>query len=178
MKQHGDVEFGRQEIIWELFETEEAFIKSMHTVQRLFLDPMRKRQPTGEEDAWLEVVPATVARLFDEFDVIIKIHEQLADAMADIRRVAGGPLVLEVAAHLRPRILHLEAYQAYVVQFERATRLVDELALDAGCEFGEFVRTQSRLPECGALSLSAFLLKPVQRLTKYSLFFRVHRFSH
>jgi hypothetical protein len=57
------------------------------------------------------------------------------------------------------------------------TRLIDDMTADSASDFGEFVRMQSSLPECGSLSLSSFLLKPVQRLMKYPLFFRVSFFT-
>jgi hypothetical protein len=43
LKKHGIVEMKRQDVIFELCETEAAFVKSMKLVIRLFVDPLRSR---------------------------------------------------------------------------------------------------------------------------------------
>lgn len=43
LKKHGIIEMKRQDVIFELCETEAAFVKSMKMVIRIFLDPLRSR---------------------------------------------------------------------------------------------------------------------------------------
>jgi len=43
LKKHGIIEMKRQDVIFELCETEAAFVKSMRLVIRLFVDPLRSR---------------------------------------------------------------------------------------------------------------------------------------
>jgi hypothetical protein len=43
LKRHGIIEMKRQDVIFELCETEAAFVKSMRLVVRLFVEPLRSR---------------------------------------------------------------------------------------------------------------------------------------
>jgi hypothetical protein len=85
-------------------------------------------------------------------------------------------------------------YAAYLVNFESAIEIIRK-SLDSRSDiFGTYLRVsadsarfprsayvliflclqeRNALPDCRSLPLQAFLLKPVQRITKYPLFFRV-----
>lgn len=167
----GSIEMRRQEVIWELCETERSFVNGLRGVIQVFTLPLRTRDGT-----WIKGVPVPVSRLLDWLDDIVYLHSQIFDALDQVR-VGGGqhhpPVVARIADAFLPYVPRLEVHQPYLVRFETVTRQIDEMAADQTSDFGEFVRMQSSLPECGALSLSSFLLKPVQRLMKYPLFFRV-----
>ena len=47
-ERHGMVEMKRQDVIWELCETEMAFVKSLKTILRLFVQPLRSSVASGE----------------------------------------------------------------------------------------------------------------------------------
>lgn len=81
-------------------------------------------------------------------------------------------MVLSSAAAFLPFVVRLEIHQPYLVRFEAVTKMIDDMTADPASDFGEFVRMQSALPECKGLSLGSYLLKPVQRLMKYTLFFK------
>lgn len=152
-------------VIWELCETEKAFVTSLRGVLRIFSLPLR---PSG---SWIEGVPMGVSRLFDWLDDIIFLHAQISDAL-ESARIPNHP-VLNVAEAILPLAARLDVHLPYLVRLEAVTKGIDEMTADASSDFGEFVRMQSGLPECAALSLGSFLLKPVQRLMKYPLFFKV-----
>jgi len=48
LERHGMVEMKRQDIIWELCETETSFVKSLKTILRLFVQPLRSTVTSGE----------------------------------------------------------------------------------------------------------------------------------
>jgi hypothetical protein len=48
LERHGMVEMKRQDIIWELCETETSFVKSLKTILRLFVQPLRSTVVSGE----------------------------------------------------------------------------------------------------------------------------------
>lgn len=163
----GAMEMRRQEVIWELCETERSFVNGLRGVIQVFTLPLRTRNGT-----WIKGVPVPVSRLLDWLDDIVHLHSQIYDALEEARS-AQLPLVAKIADAFLPFVARLEVHQPYLVRFEAVTRQIDEMTTDPASDFGEFVRMQSSLPECGSLSLSSFLLKPVQRLMKYPLFFRV-----
>ena len=51
LERHGVVEMKRQDIIWELCDTETSFVKSLKTILRLFVQPLRSNVASGE--IWL-----------------------------------------------------------------------------------------------------------------------------
>lgn len=163
----GVLEMRRQEVIWELCETERSFVNGLRGVIQVFA--LRLRTRSG---AWIKGVPVGVSRLLNWLDDIVYLHSQISTAL-DAAREAQSPVVVKLADAFIPFVSRLEVHQPYLVRFEAVTRSIDEMTADSMSDFGEFVRMQSSLPECGSLSLSSFLLKPVQRLMKLPLFFRV-----
>ncbi|KAM0791439.1 hypothetical protein ACM66B_005894 [Microbotryomycetes sp. NB124-2] len=161
-------ELKRQEVIWELIETEANFVDSFKSVVEIFALPLKSKK-----GAWLRGVPVPVARLFDWASDIVYLHRQILQAMTMARRTSVDfPLVTSIAASIHPFVERLEIYQPYLVRFEKVIQIIDDLVADPKSEFGEFVRMQSALPECCGLSLASYLLKPVQRLMKYPLFYK------
>lgn len=77
------------------------------------------------------------------------------------------------AETMRPFVYRLEVHQPYLVHLEQVTKELDGIVQDHENKFGQFIRSQSTSPECGNMGLASFLLKPMQRLTKYPLFFKV-----
>lgn len=164
---YGALEMRRQEVIWELCETEKSFVAGLCGVIRVFTLPLRT--PTG---TWIKGVPIAVSRLLDWLQDIVFLHSQISTGL-EAAREPSFPIVARIADAFLPFVTRLEVHQPYLVRFESVTKAIDDMASDAASDFGEFVRMQSSLPECASLSLSSFLLKPVQRLMKYPLFFKV-----
>lgn len=165
----------RQEVIFELCETERGFVEGLRGVVELFAAPLRTRDGT-----WIKDVPPPVSRLLEWLDDIVELHAELSDAL-DVACEAQSPVVLRIADAFAPFVPRLETHQPYLVRFEVVSTLIDALVHGGKGQsrsgFGEFVKVQSARPECGGLSLASFLLKPVQRLMKYPLFFRVRQSS-
>ncbi|CEI98517.1 hypothetical protein RMCBS344292_12624 [Rhizopus microsporus] len=65
----------------------------------------------------------------------------------------------------------LELYFSYFRDFERANALIQE-SIRCQDEFGSFIQRRSAWSECKSLPMSAYLLKPIQRIMKYPLFFK------
>ena len=166
-ERHGPSEMKRQEIIWELCDTEQAFVKSLRLILRLFVQPLRH-----EDKTWIPGVPRDVARLFDWFDDIMHLHSQISSAL-HATRSAQYPVVIQIAETLRPFVPRLELHQPYLVRLESVSSAIEAMYKDMHSDFGEFVRIQTASPECESMNLPSFLLKPVQRLMKYPLFFKV-----
>ena len=111
-------------------------------------------------------------KLFDWLDDIVQLHTQISSAL-HLARSTQYPVVLHIAEHLRPFVPRLELHLPYLARLAGVTEEIDKMARDPESDFGEFIRLQSSNPECESLGLSSFLLKPVQRLMKYPLFFKV-----
>lgn len=167
LEQWGPKEMHRQEVIWELCETERSFVQALCSIQRVFALPLRT--PEGR---WINGVPCSVARLFDWLEDILQFHSKVSSALQRAR-AQQQPLVVQIADSILKYIPRLEVHQPYLVRFETVTATIEEMLRTSDSVFGQFLKMQMLLPECGSMSFSSFLLKPVQRLMKYPLFFKV-----
>lgn len=167
--QFGAKEMHRQEVIWELCATERSFVQNLCSIQRVFSLPLRTA-----EGRWAPGVPNVVARLFDWLDDILQLHSKLSASLDRARAAHPSPIVVHVAQSALKHVESLVVHQPYLVRFEEVARTIEAvLSSPEPSMFANFVRSQLTLPECGSMSLTSFLLKPVQRLMKYPLFFKV-----
>ncbi|KAI8098047.1 uncharacterized protein B0P05DRAFT_460925 [Gilbertella persicaria] len=90
---------------------------------------------------------SSVRHLFENIFQIIRLHLQLL------------------------KITRFGVYASYFSNFEKANNTIAD-SLKSLDEFGFFVARRSLWAECRNLPLSAYLLKPIQRVMKYPLFFK------
>ncbi|KAI0273251.1 hypothetical protein BGY98DRAFT_998319 [Russula aff. rugulosa BPL654] len=145
-----------QQIIWDLCETERAFVRRLQTFVRLFICPLRMKDSV----TWLTGVPPEVARLFDWLEDIINLHTQISSALRAIVS-EQYPIVMRVAGRVRSFVSRLEVHQPYV-----------RLSGESNSDFGEFIRIQQEQDECQGWSVEAFLVEPVNRLVDYPIHFK------
>src|SRR6266404_659306 len=168
LDRYGEVEIKRQQIIWDLCETEREFVRRLRTFVHLFIRPLRMKDSV----AWLAGVPPEVARLFDWLEDLINIHAQISSALRAIVS-EQYPIVMRIAGRIRSFVSRLEVHQPYVVRLESTTVLIKRLTGESGSDFGEFIRIQQEQEECHCWSVEAFLVEPVNRLVDYPLHFKV-----
>ena len=162
------MEIKRQEVMWEMSETEHAFVKSMKTVLRLFAIPLKT--PQGK---WIDGIPERITELFDSLERVAHAHGIISAAQRDMRRRSDVLDVGAFVAMLKSWVGRLEVHEWYLLKFEAVVQLVQDNVRDPESVFGEFVRMQMKEEVLGSMSLGSMLLKPVQRLTKYPLFLKV-----
>lgn len=173
LDRYGEVEIKRQQIIWDLCETERAFVRRLRTFVRLFIRPLRMKDSV----TWLAGVPPEVARLFDWLEDLINIHAQISSALRAIVS-EQYPIVMRVAGRIRSFVSRLEVHQSYVVRLESTTLLIKRLTGESSSDFGEFIRIQQEEDECHGWSVEAFLVEPVNRLVDYPIHFKVGICNH
>ncbi|KAF8607143.1 Dbl homology domain-containing protein [Ceratobasidium sp. AG-I] len=162
------MELERQQAIWEFRETEEAFVDTLQVVLQLFVRPLRAQH----QRQWIAGLAPDIMRLFDWLDDISNLHEQLLNALDSLRQ-DQAPIAIRFSEAVRPFVPLMELYQPYVVRVEQVSKRIASMVLDSESDFGEFVRMQSALPECGQESLEEMLAKPLKRLEDYVDFFQV-----
>jgi hypothetical protein len=168
MKQYGEKEMRRQEVLWEMHCTEEEFIDRLYSIIHLFILPLRVQN----SKKWIIGVPTEVARLFDWLEDIVNLHTQILSALNSIREVQQ-PVVQTVAEVLRGFVPRLEVYQPYLVRLDDVLGMIRGfMTSNGGSDFGEFVKIQEK--ECGdEWTLERLLGEPIIRLGIYPDFFRV-----
>ncbi len=139
----------------------------MQLVLRRFAQPLRT--PQGK---WIDGIDPDITRLFDWLEDIVQIHHGINEKFLDLQ-ARQAPMILRFAESFKPCVAHLQIHLPYLVRFEGVSRKIESMVRDPSSNIGEFVRMQTAAPESKSLSLVSYLLKPVQRLMKYPLFFKV-----
>lgn len=165
---HGEAEMQRQEIIWELRNTEESFVRRLHTIVQLFILPLRLQN----SKTWISGVPSEVTHLFDWLEDILNLHTQMLAALQAVR-VEQYPVVERIAESMRAFVPRLEVYQPYLVRLIDVANMIARLVRDERSDFGQFVKIQERAEQCDGWNLERYLVEPVNRLAKYPDLFRV-----
>jgi RhoGEF domain len=163
-----DLETKRQELIREICQTEESFVKRLQVFVQFFVLPLR----VHNSKTWISGVPSEVARLFDWVEDIMNLHNQMLSAL-QATRTAQYPVVERVAECIRAFIPRFEVYQPYLVRLADVVALMERLVQDETSDFGEFLDIQQGAPQCDDWSFQMFLNEPVGRLAKYPDFFSV-----
>ncbi|KAK0187281.1 hypothetical protein F5146DRAFT_985383 [Armillaria mellea] len=160
--QRGESEIRRQEILWELRETEATFVHRLTCIVRLFVLPLRVQ----DSKAWISGVPSGIARLFDWLEDILNLHTQILSVLQSMD--SDQHLGVEgCAGALREFVPRLEIYQPYMVRLAEGVELVRALVANGDSDFGEFVRLQEATSDCKGWSLDRFLVEPVNRIAVY-----------
>ncbi|KAI9625708.1 hypothetical protein KEM48_010775 [Puccinia striiformis f. sp. tritici PST-130] len=159
----GPTEIHRQQLIWELCQTETAFLDSIAVILDLFIIPLRDESQYG---TWVIGVPEPVQKLFGDLDQIANFHSEIVMGMNYNRMCEKkrnkAPVVIKFADMMAGFVPRLRIYERYLVCFERVAQTIDRLSLDPADHFGSFVRMQSHTAGFGAMTLTSFLLKPIQ----------------
>ncbi|KAJ7485151.1 hypothetical protein B0H11DRAFT_2018302 [Mycena galericulata] len=164
----GPLEIHRQETIYTLYATEEAFVARLTNTINLFILPLRMQ----DSKSYISGVPAEIAKLFDWLEDIFVLHTQLLSSLRALRE-AQYPVVECVAEAIRGSFVkRLEVYQPYLARLVNVAGTIARLVADTTSDFGEFVRIQESVRECRGWSLESLLVDPVTRLGRYPAIFR------
>lgn len=159
----GTDEVKRQEIMWEMCETERGFMDSMKMVVKLFASPVKT--PHGK---WIDGLPDQICSLFDSLQLIINVHSSLINS----RQSLNDNYVIDTFTFIcvfKAWVNQLKSHESYLLGFETAIHLIEKNIKDPLSVFGEFVRMQMKAKALGSMSLPSMLLKPLAEADEVSL---------
>ncbi|KAH9840814.1 uncharacterized protein C8Q71DRAFT_424643 [Rhodofomes roseus] len=169
LARHGPMEMQRQEIVYELLQTERDFVRRLRAMTSAFIVPLR----VHASKTWLPGVPTQVSRLFDWLEDILNLHTSLLRVLKNTSRAwHANKVVGEVASSLLPLIPRLEVHQPYLVRVDEVRGLVVMWAQDQHSQFGEYIRLSEEEGLCDGWSLEQCLQISVHRLTTYLTMFK------
>ncbi|KAH9811339.1 hypothetical protein DFH28DRAFT_1085136 [Melampsora americana] len=174
---YGSMEMKRQEVIHELIETEKKYVFQISRLIELFY----KSEET-EHESIFKVLPDEIRMIFEELRKMMRVHEEEILKRL-IKRQSRMKVKEKVAQDWLKVINRLRVYETYLIKFEMSIKSIEELKkLDSdhrywiGLKRIEGLEREDSEVRSGevfnGLSLMSFLLKPVQRLMKYPLFFK------
>ncbi|CAE1260660.1 unnamed protein product [Acanthosepion pharaonis] len=153
-------ENSRQLAIQELFDTEESYMHDMSIVYDVFQKPLREKGVLTEEEEQI---------LFVNWNELIICNTKLLKSLRVRRKVSGrrkriktiGDILCENFPHLRPYIRFCSCQLNAGVLLQYKTENCSD--------FVEVHKICVQDPRCKGMPLSSFLLKPMQRITRYPL---------
>ncbi|XP_070538599.1 protein ECT2-like [Ptychodera flava] len=147
----------RQQIVMELLQTENNYVGILHTIVKVFKEPLEVN-PAGGPILAAEDIKTIFGKIPDIHDVHVKLRDDLADLMAsysDDKSV--GEIILRHSNDM------MKAYPPFVNYFEMTKETLQRCDRQKP-RFHAFLKICQSKPECGRQTLAELLIRPVQRL--------------
>ncbi|CAG5853966.1 unnamed protein product [Menidia menidia] len=150
----------RQDYIQELIETEEKYVEDLQIVLDVFYRPMSESGRLKNEE---------MDMIFVNWKELLACNTKFVKALRACKKTGGenvpvqkiGPILTEELSHMQPYIDFCSR------QFSGAALL--QIRTDNEPDFKEFLKKIATDYRCKGMPLSSFLLKPMQRITRYPL---------
>ncbi|XP_074658567.1 intersectin-1-like isoform X3 [Tubulanus polymorphus] len=150
----------RQNYIHELINTEETYMSDMSIVMEIFHQPMLESKVLSQEE---------LQQIFVNWEELIVCNTKLLKALRVRKKMSGeGQIIPIIGDILVENLPHLTAYIRFCSCQLKAGKLIQHKT-DEGSEFKELAKRCAQDSRTKGMPLSSFLLKPMQRITKYPL---------
>ncbi|CAI2169930.1 13957_t:CDS:10 [Funneliformis geosporum] len=149
----------RQESIYELISTEQSYIRDLQMIVEIFYGPLQTILSSEE----LNTIFSNIE------DILLCNTEILSDL--EQRQKEDEFFVDSVGDILLKHYECLKCYKTYCGNQLNASKFLQKKR-NEDKRFEEFLKKAQQNPQCGSLDLSSFLLKPMQRITRYPLLIR------
>jgi hypothetical protein len=142
--------FRHDQIVNEIFATEQYYIAQLMLVQDRFIFPFRRGSLLSHTN--------TLKQIFANFEEILALNTELLHLM---RTVGIASAFMRVGPYFK-------LYALYADNFEAALCVLDN-ELKRSSKLAAFVHTEAKRPEFGMLRLESLLILPIQRVPRYEL---------
>ncbi|XP_029451899.1 intersectin-2 isoform X2 [Rhinatrema bivittatum] len=150
----------RQGYIHELIQTEERYMDDLQLVLEVFQKPMAESGFLTEGEMGL---------IFVNWKELIMSNTKLLKALRVRKKTGGEKMPVQMIGDiLAAELSHLQAYIRFCSCQLNGAALVQHKT-DEEPEFKDFLKRLASDPRCKGMPLSSFLLKPMQRITRYPL---------
>ncbi|EPY74940.1 intersectin-2 [Camelus ferus] len=157
------VERKRQGYIHELIETEERYVDDLQLVVEVF-------QKRMAEPGFL--TEGEMALIFVNWKELIMSNTKLLKALRVRKKTGGEKMPVQMIGDiLAAELSHMQAYIRFCSCQLNGAALLQQKT-DEHADFKEFLKKLASDPRCKGMPLSSFLLKPMQRITRYPLLIR------
>ncbi|XP_066554504.1 intersectin-2 isoform X2 [Amia ocellicauda] len=150
----------RQGYIHELIETEERYMGDLQLVLEVFHKPMMESGHLTETE---------ISLIFVNWKELITSNTKLLKAMRVRKKTGGEKMPVQMIGDiLASELSHMQAYIRFCsCQLNGASLLLQKT--DQEPEVKEFLKKIATDHRCKGMPLSSYLLKPMQRITRYPL---------
>ncbi|KAI8907800.1 hypothetical protein EDD86DRAFT_208149 [Gorgonomyces haynaldii] len=152
-------EIKRQEVILEIIATEQDYVDDLDYIVEVYIKPLKKSKL---------VQPKDMAIVFSNIEMLLPVNQELLKSL-EVRQHAN-PVIEQVGDTFIHVSDYLKMYTMYCSNHPYA--LMKLQSLRSSRTICKFMDQCQQLPESRNLNLANYLLKPVQRVTKYPLLLR------
>nr|3JZY_A Chain A, Intersectin 2 [Homo sapiens] len=157
------IERKRQGYIHELIQTEERYMADLQLVVEVF-------QKRMAESGFL--TEGEMALIFVNWKELIMSNTKLLKALRVRKKTGGEKMPVQMIGDiLAAELSHMQAYIRFCSCQLNGAALLQQKT-DEDTDFKEFLKKLASDPRCKGMPLSSFLLKPMQRITRYPLLIR------
>ncbi|XP_039743622.1 intersectin-2 isoform X1 [Pteropus medius] len=157
------IERKRQGYIHELIQTEERYVDDLQLVVEVF-------QKRMVESGFL--TEGEMALIFVNWKELIMSNTKLLKALRVRKKTGGEKMPVQMIGDiLAAELSHMQAYIRFCSCQLNGAGLLQQKT-DEDTDFKEFLKKLASDPRCKGMPLSSFLLKPMQRITRYPLLIR------
>uniref|UniRef100_A0A670K6V8 Intersectin-1 n=1 Tax=Podarcis muralis TaxID=64176 RepID=A0A670K6V8_PODMU len=150
----------RQGYIHELIVTEENYVNDLQLVTEIFQKPLMDSELLTEKE---------VAMIFVNWKELIMCNIKLLKALRVRKKMSGERMPVKMIGDiLTAQLPHMQPYIRFCSCQLNGAALIQQKT-DEVPEFKDFVKRLAMEPRCKGMPLSSFLLKPMQRVTRYPL---------
>ncbi|XP_051732084.1 intersectin-2a isoform X3 [Ctenopharyngodon idella] len=150
----------RQGYIHELIQTEESYLEDLELAVEVFYKPMVESGRLTE---------AEMSLIFVNWRELIMCSTKLLKALRVRKKMAGERMPVQVVGDiLSSELSHMQAYIRFCSCQLNAAALLQQKT-DKSPDFKLFLKKIASNYRCKGMPLSSFLLKPMQRITRYPL---------
>ncbi|GIY06586.1 intersectin-1 [Caerostris darwini] len=158
----------RQQHICELISTEETYVEDMSIVLDAFQKPLREASVLTKEE---------LRSIFVNWKELIVCNTKLLRAMRVRSRMSSNNIIQKIGDLLCENLPHFTPYIRFCSCQLNAAALIQNKSENCP-RFKEVTKLCSTDPRTKGMPLSSFLLKPMQRITKYPLLIqKIHEFT-
>ncbi|CAG8655621.1 13678_t:CDS:10, partial [Dentiscutata heterogama] len=149
----------RQEAIYELISTEQIYLRDLQIIISVFYGPLQSLLSEQE-----------LSILFCNIQDILLCNTAILSDLEQ-RQEEDSYFVSKVGDILLKHSEDLTLYTKYCGNQLNASKFLQKKS-SVEKKFADFLKKSQQDPKCGSLDLSSFLLKPLQRITRYPLLIR------
>ncbi|XP_048202224.1 intersectin-1 isoform X2 [Perognathus longimembris pacificus] len=150
----------RQGYVHELIVTEENYVNDLQLVTEIFQKPLMESELLTEKE---------VAMIFVNWKELIMCNIKLLKALRVRKKMSGEKMPVKMIGDiLSAQLPHMQPYIRFCSCQLNGAALIQQKT-DEAPDFKEFVKRLAMDPRCKGMPLSSFILKPMQRVTRYPL---------
>jgi hypothetical protein len=156
----------RAKVLTEIITSERSYVQDLKILTGLFLPPLL------DDCLSYGLTKEELSTIFLNIEAILAINNELLTKLEklipDINQIDGN---CKIGATLLQIGHFLKLYSSYCSNYKESLAIV-LTCIKRSPNFAKFLQDAQENPKCKGLSLTDYLIKPIQRICKYPLLFR------